>query len=142
MFLGKGVLNICSKFTGEHPCRSAISINVLCNFIEIALQHGCSPVNLRHIFGTPFFKNTSRWLLLSNIHLLIKVLFISGTNLCIRFLVPCSVCLLVSSATLSCTYVVKHFNFVTVSMPCKTNSFFYYLRFFHERSPFTGRARK
>ena len=26
VFLGKGVLKICSKFTGEHPCRSAISI--------------------------------------------------------------------------------------------------------------------
>ena len=26
-FLGKGVLNICSKFTGEHPCQSKSSIN-------------------------------------------------------------------------------------------------------------------
>ena len=26
MFLGKTVLKICSKFTGEHPCRSVISI--------------------------------------------------------------------------------------------------------------------
>ena len=26
VFLGKGVLKICSKFTGDHPCRSAISI--------------------------------------------------------------------------------------------------------------------
>ena len=25
VFLGKGVLKICSKFTGKHPCRSAIS---------------------------------------------------------------------------------------------------------------------
>ena len=33
------------KLTGEHPCRSAISIKLLCNFIEIALWHGCSPVN-------------------------------------------------------------------------------------------------
>ena len=24
MFLGKGLLKICSKFTGEYPCRSAI----------------------------------------------------------------------------------------------------------------------
>ena len=30
----KGVLKICSKFTGECPCRSAISIKLLCNFIE------------------------------------------------------------------------------------------------------------
>ena len=64
VFLVKGVLKICSKFTGEHPCRSVISIKLLCNFIEIALRHGCSPVNLLHIFRTPFTKNTSRWLLL------------------------------------------------------------------------------
>ena len=34
------------------------------NFTEITLQHGYSPVNLRHIFRTSFCKNTSRWLLL------------------------------------------------------------------------------
>ena len=34
------------------------------NFIEITLRHGCSPVNLLHIFRTPFFKTTSGWLLL------------------------------------------------------------------------------
>ena len=28
VFLGKGVLKICSKFTGEHPCRSAILIKL------------------------------------------------------------------------------------------------------------------
>ena len=31
VFLEKCVLKICSKFTGEHPCRSAISIKLLCN---------------------------------------------------------------------------------------------------------------
>ena len=35
-----------------------------CNFIETALRHGCSPVNLLHIFRTPFPKNTSVGLLL------------------------------------------------------------------------------
>ena len=35
------------------------------NFIEIALQHGCSPVNLSHIFWTPFPKNTSGGLFLN-----------------------------------------------------------------------------
>ena len=64
VFLWKGVLKICSKFTGEHTCRSAISIKFLCNFIEIALRHGCSPVNLLHIFRTPFPRNTSGRLLL------------------------------------------------------------------------------
>ena len=29
VFLRKGVLKICSKFTGEHPCRSVISIKLL-----------------------------------------------------------------------------------------------------------------
>ena len=29
VFLGKSVLEICSKFTGEHPCRSAISTKLL-----------------------------------------------------------------------------------------------------------------
>ena len=53
MFLRKGVLKICSKFTGEHPCRSVISIKLPCNFIKIALRHGCSPLNLLHIFRTP-----------------------------------------------------------------------------------------
>ena len=28
-FLRKSALKICSKFTGEHPCRSAISIKLL-----------------------------------------------------------------------------------------------------------------
>ena len=64
-FLGKGVLKISSKFTGEHPCRSLISIKFFSNFIEIALRHRCSPVNLLHIFRTPFHKNTSGRLLLN-----------------------------------------------------------------------------
>ena len=68
VFLVKCVLKICSKFTGEHSCRSVISIKLLCNIIEIALRHGCSPVNLLHIFRTPFTKNTSGWLLLYLIH--------------------------------------------------------------------------
>ena len=49
----------CCKFTEEHPCRSAISISCF------ALQHGCSPVNLLHIFRTLFPENTS-WRLLFN----------------------------------------------------------------------------
>ena len=63
VFLGKGVRKICSKFTVEHPCRNSILIKLQSNFIEIALWHGCSPVNLLHIFRTPFLKNTSGWLL-------------------------------------------------------------------------------
>ena len=61
----KGVLKICSKFTGGHPCRSVISIKFFRNFIEIALRHGCSPVNFQHIFRTPFYKNTYGGVLLN-----------------------------------------------------------------------------
>ena len=50
VLLRKGVQKICSKLTGEHPCRSAISIKLQSNFIEISLRHGCSPVNSLHIF--------------------------------------------------------------------------------------------
>ena len=64
VFLGKGVLKICNKFTGEHP-RSAISIKLHSNCIEIRLRHGSSHVNLLHIFRAPFTKNTYRWLLLN-----------------------------------------------------------------------------
>ena len=58
MFLGKGVLEICSKFTGEHPCQSVISIKLLCK-TEVTLRHGCSPVCLLYIFRIPFPKDTS-----------------------------------------------------------------------------------
>ena len=51
MFIGKGVLKIRSKFTTEHPCGSAISIKLLCNFIEIKLWHGC--IFPEHFFVTP-----------------------------------------------------------------------------------------
>ena len=42
VFLGIGVLKICSKFTGE-----------------IAIRHECPPVNLLHTFRTPFLKSSS-----------------------------------------------------------------------------------
>ena len=65
MLLGKSVLKICNKFTGEHPCQSAMSIKLQSNFVEIALRHGCYPVNLLHIFRIPFPTNTSGRLLLN-----------------------------------------------------------------------------
>ena len=60
VFLGKGVQKICSNFTGEHPVPK-----LLCNFIEIALRHVCSLVNMLHIFRILFLKNTSEGLLLN-----------------------------------------------------------------------------
>ena len=47
VFLGESVLKIYSKLAGEHS------------------WHGCSPVNLLHIFRTPFCQNTSGGLLLA-----------------------------------------------------------------------------
>ena len=55
---------------GEHARRSAISVKLQSGFIEITLQHGCSPVNLLHIFRTIFPKNASGGLLLNILHLL------------------------------------------------------------------------
>ena len=52
VFLGKGVMKICSKFTGEHPCQSAI-----------LLRYRCS-VSLLYFLRTPFLKNNSVRLLL------------------------------------------------------------------------------
>ena len=82
VFLGKGVLRICSKFTGEHPSRIAISMKLQRNFIEITLRHACSLVNLLHIFRTPFLKNTSGRLLLN---LSIKIDRLHERCLCIIY---------------------------------------------------------
>ena len=82
VFLGKGVLKICSKFTEEHPCRSVISIKFKSNFIEIAHRH---PVNLLHIFRKPFPRNTSG-------RLLLNIIFINlETKLKAKFLFSCHV---------------------------------------------------
>ena len=66
VFFRKGFLKIWSKFTGEHPYRSVISIKLQSNFIETTLRHGCSSLNLLHIFRTPFYKSTYGGLLLAN----------------------------------------------------------------------------
>ena len=58
IFWGKGILKIRNRFTGEHPCRNAISIKLLCSFIEITFRHGCSPINLLHIFKYLFLKTS------------------------------------------------------------------------------------
>ena len=55
--LTKGVLKRCSEFT-EHLCRIVIPIKLQSKFIKITLWHGCSPVNLLHVFRAPFPKNT------------------------------------------------------------------------------------
>ena len=72
VILEKGFLKMCSKFTGEHPCRSVISIKFLFQFIDIALWHEHSPVNLLCIFRKPFLKNISGWLLLQFLKVVLK----------------------------------------------------------------------
>ena len=57
--LGKGVLKICRKFTGEYPVRSVISTKLQINLIDITLQDECSTVNLLHIFRTLSLGKTS-----------------------------------------------------------------------------------
>ena len=37
-----------------------------CDFNKITLPHGCSPVNLLHVFRKPFPKNICGWLLLKD----------------------------------------------------------------------------
>ena len=75
VFLRKGVLKICSKLTGEHPCRSVILIKLQCNFIEITFRYGCSSVNLLLILGTHFPKNTSGWLLQCQVNSVTFILY-------------------------------------------------------------------
>ena len=71
---------------------------------------------------------------------MIKVLYISGSILCIRFLALCSNCLLVSSsASLSCTQNMKHSNFVNVTI--KVISFCLILEVSHELVCFSSLSR-
>ena len=68
MFLGKGSLQTCSKFTGEHSCLSAFSIKLETSFIKITIWYGCAPVHLLHIFRTHSLNNTCERLLLDKVH--------------------------------------------------------------------------
>ena len=51
-----GVLKICSKLKGEHPCLSVIVIKLQSKFNGITLPHGCSPVNLQNTFQSIFLQ--------------------------------------------------------------------------------------
>ena len=54
--LGQNNLLTMQDKENKTPTRNFEYIN-LCNFIEIALRHECSSVNLLHNFRTPFPKN-------------------------------------------------------------------------------------
>ena len=70
------------NFLSQNECLSALQ-SVPSNFIEIALRHGCSPVNFLHIFRTPFPKNTSGGLLLTMFcNLNLEILYRSSHRKC------------------------------------------------------------
>ena len=55
-----------------------------CDFSIVALQlrHGCSPVNLLHIFRTPFTKNTSGGLLLAILNSIYRTISTDRSSEC------------------------------------------------------------
>ena len=56
-----------------------------CDFNKVALQlrHGCSPVNLLHIFRTPFPWNTSEMLLLKDLLVTYSIaIYVDNTLIC------------------------------------------------------------
>ena len=105
VFLVIGFLKIWSKFTEEHPCKSVISIKVLCNFIEITLWHGCSPITLLYVFRTPFPKNTSGRLLLE---ILIKL---KNSNLNLQY------SLKFNSSTVVLSLILRVLHLIRTNMP-------------------------
>ena len=50
--------------------------NKISSFVEITLRHGSSPVNLLHIFRTPFFKNTFEKLFLNRVYVILYVFIV------------------------------------------------------------------
>ena len=77
VFLEKGALKIWCIFTGEHPCRSVISIKLKSNFIEITLWYGCSPANLLHncIFSEHLLQRTAasaHWIICNHFHNILR----------------------------------------------------------------------
>ena len=48
VFLRKGVLKIDSEFTGEHPCRSAIS-KCKGNIVQVSFFDGTGPLNAQKL---------------------------------------------------------------------------------------------
>ena len=56
----------CEKKKQKHPSRGVQPYRPKSDFNKVAIfWYGCSPVNLLHIFRTPFPKNTSGRLLLN-----------------------------------------------------------------------------
>ena len=67
VFLRKGVLKICSKFTEK--THAQVWFQWSCFALQLYWNRKSawvSPANLLYIFRTPFLKNTSGWLLLDH----------------------------------------------------------------------------
>ena len=62
----RGVLRKRCSENMQHIYRRTTMPKCDCNFIEIALRRGCSPVDLLHIFRTRFYKNTYGGMLLKS----------------------------------------------------------------------------
>ena len=58
VFLGEGVLQIYTKFTGEHPCQSVISIKMQSNFIEITIRQWVFSCKICCLFSEYLFLRT------------------------------------------------------------------------------------
>ena len=64
VFSGNSTPKTCSKPIVEHPRQSAISLKLLCNFVEILFRHRHLPCRFTaHPSRVPSPNNTSRWLL-------------------------------------------------------------------------------
>ena len=74
VFPGKCVLKICSKFTGEHTCWSAISIKLDFNKVALQLYWNRTSAWVLLCKFAVYFQNTSGWLLLK-VHELPRWLF-------------------------------------------------------------------
>ena len=61
VFLRKGVLKYVANLQENTMPKCEFKGRLQRNFIEIALRHGCPPVNLLYIFRTPFQKSTFTW---------------------------------------------------------------------------------
>ena len=66
VFLRKGVLKTCSKFTGEHPCRSVISIKFL--FLRKPLDDCLCTHLFRRCCGVPRHWNSPLTIIPSLVH--------------------------------------------------------------------------
>ena len=59
VFLRKSVLKICSKFTGEHPCRSVISIKLLSARVSFLIKLQAEVADLGFDLDLVFFNKVA-----------------------------------------------------------------------------------